>query len=524
MLPTSRVGRRHASRRPPGTRTEAALICGIAGIHGSSDARLVDGMTDQLAHRGPDGAGIVARSGMVLGHRRLAIMDPVGGAQPIYGEAGRGGTAGHGEPAAIVANGEIYNFPALRPSLATRHEFGTHSDTEAVLHLFEEQGSATPAALRGMFAFAVGDGDRLFLARDPIGIKPLYYGRGRVADGSHVLAFASEMAPLATWVDELHEFPPGTWYDSRTGFQRYYEVPTAEPVERAAEDHVALVRQGIEDAVASHLMSDVPVGAFLSGGLDSSLIVAIARRHISELHTFSVGVAGSPDLAAARRMADRLGTIHHEYLMTADEVVATLPEIIRALECARLATRHVKVVLTGEGADELFAGYAYHRSIDDPAALQRELRRSVTTLHDINLQRCDRLTMLHGLEARVPFLDTDFIATALSVPATLKLARDGDGHVIEKWVLRKAVEDLLPDDITWRVKEQFDEGTGTVDLIGEALRGEFAAIDLDAYRASTSDRIRSAEEAFYHRLLTEAFPRPQLILGNVARWTENRIN
>jgi asparagine synthase (glutamine-hydrolysing) len=527
---------------PAASHAGDAAICGIAGIHGAPDARVVEQMTDALTHRGPDGAGLLAGSVMVLGHRRLAIMDPAGGAQPIFGEAGRRnvpvGEAPVEERAAIVANGEIYNFPGLRPSLATRHEFATRSDTEAILHLFEERDTATPAALRGMFAFAVADGDRLFLARDPIGIKPLYYGRGRVADGSTVLAFASEMAPLATWVDELHEFPPGTWFDSRTGFQRYYEVPPPEPVERSTEEHIARVRQGIEDAVASHLMSDVPVGAFLSGGLDSSLIAAIARRHISELHTFSVGVAGSPDLAAARRMADRLGTIHHEYELTADEVVATLPEIVRSLEsfdqdlvrsaiptyfCARLAARHVKVVLTGEGADELFAGYPYHRSIVDPAALQRELRRSVTTLHDINLQRCDRLTMLHGLEARVPFLDTDFIETALAVPATLKLVTEADGRVVEKWVLRKAVEDLLPDDITWRVKEQFDEGSGTVDLVGDALRQEFAAIDLDAYRAGTPDRIRSAEEAFYHRLLTRAFPRPQLILDNVARWTENRI-
>src|SRR4051812_34339138 len=181
-------------------------MCGIAGIWGATDRSVVERMTDALAHRGPDGSGIATGPGGVLGHRRLAIMDPLGGAQPIFGEDDRSGGR---DAAAIVANGEIYNFPVLRPELAKRHVFATHSDTEAVLHLFEEEGATTPAALRGIFAFAVGDGEALFLARDPIGIKPLYFGRGRVANGSPVVAFASEMAPLASWVDELHEFPPG---------------------------------------------------------------------------------------------------------------------------------------------------------------------------------------------------------------------------------------------------------------------------------------------------------------------------
>jgi asparagine synthase (glutamine-hydrolysing) len=503
-------------------------MCGIAGIWGAADQALVERMTGALAHRGPDGAGIHSQIDGVLGHRRLAIMDPAGGAQPLYDE-----------PAtrAIVANGEIYNFSALRADLAGRHAFATTSDNEAIVHLYEERGHATPAALEGMFAFALCDEDHLFLARDPIGIKPLYYGRGRTSTGEPVLAFASEMAPLATWVDELHEFPPGTWYDSRSGFASYYEVPNAPPVDRPAAEHIALVRQGVEDAVASHMMSDVPVGAFLSGGLDSSLIAALACRHVAELHTFSVGVAGSPDIAAARRVAGHIGSIHHEYLMTPAEVVATLPDIVRALEsfdqdlvrsaiptffCSRMAAEHVKVILTGEGADELFAGYAYHKAMTDPVTLHRELRRSVTTLHNINLQRADRLTMLHGLEGRVPFLDTAFIELALSVPTELKLAPLDDGRLMEKWVLRKAFEDLLPADIVWRTKEQFDEGTGTIDLLGEALVPLLADIDLEAYREATHEPVRSREEALYHRLLSDAFPRADLILGNVARWTENR--
>jgi asparagine synthase (glutamine-hydrolysing) len=503
-------------------------MCGIAGVWGTSDRFRVEQMLAGIAHRGPDGSGIHIQPSASLGHRRLAIMDPEGGAQPLYDET---------RTKAIVANGEIFNFPVLRSDLAEHHSFATTSDSEVILHLYEDIGAATPAALAGMFAFAICDEDHLFLARDPIGIKPLYYGRGRDATGTAVTAFASEMKSLADWVDELHEFPPGTWFDSRVGFVRYYEVPTDPPVERSVDDHVALVRQGLEDAVASHLMSDVPVGAFLSGGLDSSVLAAIARRHVEELHTFSVGLAGSRDIEAARRVAAHIGSIHHEYLMIPDEVIDKLPEIIHSLEsfdqdlvrsaiptyfCSRLAAGRVKVILTGEGADELFAGYAYHKAIRDPDTLHQELRRSVAALHNINLQRVDRLTMLHSLEGRVPFLDTAFIELALSVPPEFKLATMDDGRLMEKWILRKACEDLLPADIVWRTKEQFDEGSGTVELLADALVPLLESIDLEAYRATTHEPVRSAEEALYHRILCASYPRPEMILWNVARWTDDR--
>ena len=503
-------------------------MCGIAGIWGTSDRVLAERAMDGIRHRGPDGAGVHVQSNGVLGHRRLAIMDPEGGAQPLYNET---------RAMAIVANGEIYNFAALRDDLADRHMLTTTSDNEAILHLYEERGTDTPAALAGMFAFAICDDEHLFLARDPIGIKPLYYGRGIDGSGRPVMAFASEMKALADWVDELHEFPPGTYFDSREGFVPYYQVPTAPPVDRSVEDHVSLVRKGLEDAVASHLMSDVPVGAFLSGGLDSSVIAAMARKHVDELHTFSVGLAGSPDIIAARRVAAHIGSIHHEYLMTSAEVVEKLPEIIHALEswdqdlvrsaiptyfCSRLAAERVKVILTGEGADELFAGYAYHKDSTDATMLHQELGRSVSTLHNINLQRVDRLTMLHGLEGRVPFLDTEFIALALSVPAELKLRTMADGRHVEKWVLRMACEDLLPADIVWRNKEQFDEGSGTLDLLVDALGPLLEGINLDASRATTSEPLRSAEEALYHRILCDGYARPDMILRNVARWTEDR--
>ncbi|HET9614581.1 MAG TPA: asparagine synthase B [Candidatus Limnocylindrales bacterium] len=510
--------------------TEAAEMCGIAGIWGADDPALVRRMTDAIAHRGPDGEGIHAQRNGALGHRRLAIMDPLGGAQPLYVE-----TPGE----AIVANGEIFNYPAIRDDLAARHAFVTGSDIEAVLHLYEERGAGIVRALGGMYALAICDPDHLFLARDPIGIKPLYFGHGRTADGSAVLAFASEMRALEGWVDDLAEFPPGTSYDSRTGFATYYEVPAGEPVERSLDDQVAAVRAGLEAAVASHLMSDVPVGAFLSGGLDSSVLAALARRHVDELHTFAVGIAGSRDLAAARRVAEHIGSVHHEHVITEEAVVEALPDVVASLEsfdqdlvrsaiptffCSRLAAEHVKVILTGEGADELFAGYTYHAAIPDPATLHRELVRSVGALHNVNLQRVDRLTMRHGLEGRVPFLDTAFIELALSVPAELKLRREPGAPPVEKWILRKATEDLLPADIVWRRKEQFDEGSGTVDLLAEILPRLAAGVDIAAESAVAGLPLRSPEEALYHRLLRESVARPDLVLANVGRWSHGRVS
>jgi asparagine synthase (glutamine-hydrolysing) len=505
-------------------------MCGIAGVWGEADQPLLRQMIDKLAHRGPDGEGIHAQVEGALGHKRLAIMDPVGGAQPLYNEQ---------HSAAIVANGEIYNFPMLRAALSSRHHFTTTSDSEAILHLFEEQGAQVAKTLQGMFAFAISQGDRLLLARDPIGIKPLYYGLRSPGQTNQRLYFASELKALVDWVDEVHEFPPGAYYDSKQGFVHYYRAPTADPQNCPLDEQIRTVRRALEAAVTSHLMSDVPVGAFLSGGLDSSVIAALARQQVAALHTFSVGVAGSNDILAARQVAAHIGSIHHEYLLTPDEVIDHLPEIIYYLEsfdqdlvrsaipcyfCSRLASDHVKVILTGEGADELFAGYQYHKTIRDPATLHKELCRTVTTLHNINLQRVDRLTMRHGIEGRVPFLDTQFVQMALSVPPELKLVDLPTGQRMEKWILRKACADLLPPAIIWRTKEQFDEGSGTVDLLGEALKPTIAKMDPVAYTARVQEPLRSGEECLYHKLLSDAYSRPQVLMSNVARWVANRFH
>jgi asparagine synthase (glutamine-hydrolysing) len=280
-------------------------------------------------------------------------------------------------------------------------------------------------------------------------------------------------------------------------------------------------------------MSDVPVGAFLSGGLDSSLICAIARKHLSELHTFSVGIEGSRDLEAARILSKHLDTIHHEYILTEKELKKKLPEIIYYLESfdqdlvrsafpcfftSMLAAEHVKVILTGEGADELFAGYSYYKGINDQRLLHNELRRSVSALHNINLQRVDRMTMAHSIEGRVPFLDLEMIKLGQRIPSKYKLMGEPP---VEKWILRKAFEDLLPNEIIWRDKEQFDEGSGSVDLLNDALKSVITEDEASSYRRKWPDMgLRSAEECHYHRLFMDAFEKPDPVLSNVARWAE----
>jgi asparagine synthase (glutamine-hydrolysing) len=497
-------------------------MCGIAGIWGENDDPLVREMMERLAHRGPDAEGMHSVGHGSLGHRRLSIMDPAGGDQPIYDRSRR----------AIVANGEFYNFPDLREELATRHAFQTRSDSEAALHLYAEHGAGAVERLDGMFAFAIADGGALFLARDPIGIKPLYYGHRAGA-----LVFGSEQKALAGVVDEITEFPPGVCYHSDTGFRRYHTLRCPEPGEPDETPAAARLREALEQAVVKRLMSDVPVGAFLSGGLDSSLVAALARRHVEKLHTFSVGVAGSRDLEAARLVARHLDTVHHEYLLTPEEVSEKLPEIVYHLESfdpdlvrsaipcyfvSRMAAEHVKVILTGEGADELFAGYRYYRDIGNPQLLHAELHRSVAGLHNMNLQRVDRLTMAHSIEGRVPFLDVAFVELGLEIPPELKLRQRAQGAPLEKWILRLAGQGLLPEEILWREKEQFDEGSGTVELLTGQMPEPWLTEEAAEHytRRHPEARLRSAEECVYHKLLAEALPQPEAVLANVARWAD----
>ncbi len=480
-------------------------------------------MLDLMVHRGPDASGELEFENVpgMFGHRRLSIMDPKGGNQPINNED---------ETMSIIANGEIYNFPKLYKSLSETHNIRTTSDTETVLHLYEDIGSQLVDKLEGMYAFAIADGENLFVARDPIGIKPLYY-----TENNRGFSFASELKPLAAISKDVHEFPPGTYYDSREGFKQFYSVPDITVEDEPVDVLIVKLRETLERVVESHLMSDVPLGVFLSGGLDSSITTALSRQIIGKpIHSFSVGVEGSPDLEAARMLNRHLDTIHHEYLITVDEVMDKLPEIIYYLESydqdlvrsaiptyftARMAREYVKVVLSGEGADELFAGYRYYKDLDvSDAVMHDELRRSVSTLHNINLQRADRLTMAHSIEARVPFLDREAIEMSMKIPARYKLYGKPP---VEKWILRQAVKDLLPEQITWRKKEQFDEGSGIVDFIGQAIEARFSPVEELRHREQPPEAdLRSTEESYYHKLFMDVFEHPEAIMSNIGRWAE----
>ncbi len=504
-------------------------MCGIAFSYalspsppGSSaaDKAAVARMMSHLRHRGPDGAGLVAHGRAVLGHTRLAIMDPVGGQQPL-GDADSRRFA--------VSNGEIYNHAALRQAYGDVFRFRTRSDAEVLLPTLAELGWEGVRTLDGMFSFAWSNGFGLCAARDPLGIKPLYYGRR----GGHLL-FASEMGALSGEVDEVAEFPPGHCYTPDRGFFPYYHVPYRAGTLQHVGDARRLVRETLAAAVHSHLMSDVPVGAFLSGGLDSSLLALLARREVSELHTFAVGMSGSPDLAAAEEVAAAIGSRHHACVLTEAMVEEAVVPVVTALESydaalvrsaiptwfvARMAAQtrtangqRIKVVLTGEGADELFAGYDYLHPFRGQR-LEDELSRLLSSLHHLNLQRVDRMTMAHGLEARVPFLGTGVVERLMSIHPVLK---ETAAFGREKGLLRSAFEGDLPHDILWRRKAEFSQGTKVSACLGKLVARQVSAHEWAQAQANGLP-VATPEEYFYFRILKTHLRAP-LRAGTIGRW------
>jgi asparagine synthase (glutamine-hydrolysing) len=476
-------------------------MCGIVAQHGGGGSAELERMLERLTHRGPDDCGSVALEHGWLGHTRLSIVDLEGGRQPLV--SADGGVY-------LVGNGEVYNHEDVDLDA----ERVTGSDNEVALHLLADEGPAALARLNGMFAFVMAaDDGRFIAARDPVGIKPLYWSQHGGA-----IRFASEMHAFdAEWQPHVEPFPPGCAWTPEDGLMRFASaVPeiTLEPPPRS--DYVAGTREVLIRAVERQMMGDVPVGVFLSGGLDSSLVAAIAARWCErrgkQLHTFAVGTPESPDLAAARLVARHLGTEHREFTYTAEEALVALPDVVRAIESfdpglvrsavpnfmlARKTAEHVKVVLTGEGADELFAGYAYMAEIETPQELHAELERTVASLHNLNLQRCDRVTMAHGLEARVPFLDLEVIRWALSLPAAEKVTTPGR---LEKALLREAFDGWLPDDLLWRVKAEFGDGSGARDVLSAATEANVTEADFEAERHAVEPPLRTREELAYYRV------------------------
>lgn len=501
-------------------------MCGIVAVFGDVGEPVRDSCLAGLArldHRGPDGAGACFVPGVaVLGHKRLAIMDPGGGQQPIAGPGG----------AVVVHNGEIYNWRQLRAGLeAGGRRFACASDSEVIAHLYEAMGPAFVGLLDGDFAFAALLAGEWIAARDPLGVKPLYYG----GDAAGRMWFASEVKALHGRCDWFEPFPPGHLYTSAGGLQRYYR-PQWMTQPCAGADGTGL-RERFEAAVGKRLMSDVPLGSLLSGGLDSSLVTAIAARFLREggarLPTFSVGIdPQSPDLRMARAVAAHAGTDHHETVFDPREGIGRLSEIIYHLESydvslvrgsvpmyfmmADVRSRGIKVVLAGDGSDEVFGGYLYLYSAPSTGEFWQENLSLLSEIHLTELPTLDKLTMQHSVEARVPFLDTDLLEIAMAVDPEIKrpVAPGGDGPGrIEKFLIRAAFDDpadqVLPPEVLWRQKEAFEDGVGYqwIDLL--RLHAEEAVSDRDFARSAERFPFCTppTKEAYLYRVLfSEHFP------------------
>jgi asparagine synthase (glutamine-hydrolysing) len=498
-------------------------MCGIVASHGGADPAALERMLERVAHRGPDDTGSIEVGDAWLGHRRLSIVDLDAGQQPL--EHPEGGFW-------LVGNGEIYNHEHVRARLGGPESL-TDSDNEVALRLLDAHGPDSLARLNGMFAVvAAADDGRFVAARDPVGIKPLYWAR---RDGA--ARFASEMHAFdPDWQPYVEPFPPGCAWTPTGGLVRFATaIPEGRLEAPAPEDWARGTREALIASVERQLMGDVPVGAFLSGGLDSSLVAAIAARAYARrserLQTFAVGTEDSPDLAAARLVAEHIGSDHHERIYTARDALDVLPTVVRSIESfdpglvrsavpnfllAEMTVRHVKVVLTGEGADELFAGYDYLRDFPVAGDLHAELERTVRALHNLNLQRCDRVTMAHGLEARVPFLDREMITWGMRLPPEAKLAGPG---VPEKKLLREAFEGWLPDALLWREKAEFGDGSGARDVMSAVISETISDAEFDAERGAVEPALRTKEELAYHRIFRAHLPgvRAEVALSRFAR-------
>ncbi|NNE55510.1 MAG: asparagine synthase B, partial [Flavobacteriales bacterium] len=435
-------------------------------------------MAKKIRHRGPDWSGIYDDDNAILVHERLAIVDPASGRQPLLSKDGK---------LILAANGEIYNHRELKATLTQDYPFQTGSDCEVILALYREKGTEFLDDLNGIFGFALYDAESksYLIARDHMGIIPLYIGW----DKNGTFYVASELKALEGTCTSIELFPPGHYLSSDTGqlVKWYQREWTDFDAVKDNESDVVQLRQALEDAVKRQLMSDVPYGVLLSGGLDSSVTSAIAKqfadRRIEEdgqekawwprLHSFAVGLEGSPDLAAAQKVADHIGTVHHEIKFTIQEGLDAIREVIYHLETYDVTTIRastpmylmarviksmgIKMVLSGEGSDELFGGYLYFHKAPNAREFHDETVRKLDKLHQYDCLRANKSLAAWGIEGRVPFLDKEFMDVAMRLNPQDKMITPDR---MEKWILRKAFEDILPESVAWRQKEQFSDGVG----------------------------------------------------------------
>lgn len=523
-------------------------MCGFVGafdLKGSDDLRTqVIGMSKKIRHRGPDWSGVYTGEKAILSHERLAIVDPLSGKQPLMSADGT---------LVLAANGEIYNHQELRRQLEGRYAFQTGSDCEVILALYREKGIHFLEDLSGIFAFALYDlkNNVYLVARDEIGVIPLYQGWDN--EGRYYVA--SELKALEGICTTIEEFPNGCYYYSKDekpvrwyhrAWESYDNVKNApcacdDSGAVVSESIIQNVRTALEESVRKQLMSDVPYGVLLSGGLDSSIVAAVTQKFSKkrietggsqdawwpQLHSFAVGLEGSPDLIAAQKAAAYIGTVHHEVHFTIQEALDALPDVIYHIETYDITTVRastpmyllaraikamgIKMVLSGEGSDELFGGYLYFHKAPDAREFHEELVRKMGKLHLYDCLRANKSLSAWGVEGRVPFLDKEFIDVAMNLNPHDKMSirlQDGSQRM-EKWILRKAFEDLLPADICWRQKEQFSDGVGYswIDTLKEMTASKIS----DAQFAQRAKRFPintpvTKEEYYYRELFSQFFP------------------
>lgn len=518
------------------------IMCGILAVLGKVEKVVAQREARKMSHRGPDEEGIYqSPKDVTLCHQRLSIVDLHTGHQPLVMP----------EDLALVHNGEIYNHEQLYKELdgASGLDRISKSDSEIILHLYKALGPAEAIKkLDGVFAFVLTDQGKIFVGRDPIGVKPLFFGRDELGR----MWFASEHKSLQMVCDTIDEFPPGHYYTQEEGFVEYYQ-PKYRQKDYTPASMGEKLHELLEEAVDKRLMSDVPLGVLLSGGLDSSLVASITARKLAEqgkkVKSFSVGVdARAYDLVAARKVAEHIGSEHHEIHFSVEEGLVVLEELIHRLESydvttirsatpmyimmKEIARQGVKVVMSGEGADEIFGGYMYFNNAPSDQEFHEETSRRVGLLHTSDVLRADRATMGAGVEARVPFLDLKFVEHSMSIKSDLR--RPFSGKRIEKWVLRDAFDckerPYLPEEILWRQKEQFQDGVGYswVDGLKEHCERSVTDKEFAQRHALFPVNTPSTKEAFYFRkIYAKHFPHHEsgrLVKKWIPRWQEGDLD
>ncbi len=507
-------------------------MCGIVGIFNlkqqSPELRTKAlAMAKKIRHRGPDWSGIYCGGSAILAHERLSIVDPQSGGQPLFSPDRK---------QVLAVNGEIYNHQNIRKRYIGKYDFQTGSDCEVILALYRDKGIDFLEELNGIFAFALYDEekDEFLIARDPIGVIPLYIGY----DSDGKVYCASELKALEGFCERYEPFLPGHYYSSREGkIKRWYKRDWMEY--DAVKDNPASVselREALEAAVRRQLMSDVPYGVLLSGGLDSSVVSAIAKKYATrrietdgkkeawwpQLHSFAIGLKGAPDLVKAKEVADFIGTVHHEINYTIQEGLDAIKDVIYYIETYDVTTVRastpmyllarviksmgIKMVLSGEGADEVFGGYLYFHKAPNARAFHEETVRKLSKLHLYDCLRANKSLCAWGVEGRVPFLDKEFLDVAMRLNPAAKMC---PGKTIEKKIVREAFADMLPESVAWRQKEQFSDGVGYswIDTLKEVTSNAVS----DEQMSHAAERFpintpRNKEEYYYRCIFEEYFP------------------